>query len=119
MASGATVRDRKKESFWRHLKAQSRCGLSVAALCRRHGLRQYGFYWWRRELARRDAVVPAAFVPVHVMVERPAEERGGIKIVLPCDRRGGRDLLRLVRWGGSKNPPRTGTILAPSGFGTS
>jgi len=92
MANGAAVRDRKKESCWRrHLKAQPQGGLSVAAYCRRHGLREYGFYWWRRELARRDAAVPAAFVPVHVTVERPAaareEERGAIEIVLPGDRR--------------------------------
>src|SRR5665213_880126 len=91
MASGLSVRDRKKESFWRrHIRAQKEGGLSVAAYCRRHGLREYGFYWWRRELARRDAAVPAAFVPVHVMVERPAaasEEQGTIEILLPGDRR--------------------------------
>ncbi len=88
MASGAAVRDRKKESSWRrHVKAQAQSELSVAAYCRRHSLREYGFYWWRRELARRDAAVPAAFVPVHVKVERPTEERGAVEIVLPGDRR--------------------------------
>src|SRR5665213_3266072 len=92
MASGLSVRDRKKESFWRrHLKAQVRSGLSVAGYCRRHGLREHGFYWWRRELARRDAAVPAAFVPVNVTVERPVtareQEREAIEIVLPGDRR--------------------------------
>jgi hypothetical protein len=84
MANGATVRDRKKESSWRrHLKAQAQSELSVAGYCRRHGLREYGFYWWRRELARRDAAMPAAFVPMHVTVERPvaavSEERGTIE----------------------------------------
>jgi transposase-like protein len=108
MASGATVRDRKKESSWRrHLKAQRQGGLSVAAYCRRHGVREYGFYWWRRELARRDAAVPAAFVPVHVTVERPSaeQERGGIEIVLPGDQRVrvtgpavDRRMLRDVLW---------------------
>ena len=110
MASGATVRDRKKESFWRrHLKAQARSGLSVAAYCRRHGLREYGFYWWRRELAQRDAAVPAAFVPVRVAAELPAvaeeQELGGIEIVLPGDRRlrvmgaaVDRRMLRDVLW---------------------
>ena len=90
MASGAMVRDRKKESFWqRHSKAQAHSELSVAAYCRRHGLREYGFYWWRRELSRRDAAVPAAFVPVRVTAELPAvaeeQELGGIEIVLAGD----------------------------------
>jgi transposase-like protein len=82
--------------------------LSVAAYCRRHGLREYGFYWWRRELARRDAAAPAAFVPVQVMAERPAaeaEKQGAIEIVLPGDRRVrvtgaavDRRMLRDVLW---------------------
>jgi hypothetical protein len=100
MASGTTVRDRKKESFWRgHLKAQARGGLSVAAYCRRQSLREHGFYWWRRELAQRDAVAPAAFVPVHVALERPAAaavEQGGIEILLPGDRR-----VRVIGGGGA------------------
>ena len=113
MAGGETVRDQKKESSWRrHLKAQAGGGLSVAAYCRRHGLRAHGFYWWRRELARRDAAAPAAFVPVHVMSERPVavreEEPGAIEIVLPGDRGGrrvrvmgtavDRQMLRDVLW---------------------
>jgi hypothetical protein len=110
MASGTTERDRKKESSWRrHVKAQAGGGLSVSAYCRRHGLREYGFYWWRRELARRDAAVPAAFVPMRVTAELPAvaeeQERGGIEIVLPGDRRVrvmgpavDRRMLRDVLW---------------------
>jgi hypothetical protein len=83
--------------------------MSVAAYCRRHGLREYGFYWWRRELVRRDAAVPAAFVPVRVTAKLPAvaeeQKQGGIEIVLPGDRRVrvtgllvDRRMLRDVLW---------------------
>ena len=106
MASVLSARDRKKESFWRrHIRAQKEGGLSVAAYCRRHGLREYGFYWWRRELARRDAALPAAFVPVQVTAEPPAEKPGALEIVLPGDRRVrvmgavvDRRMLRDVLW---------------------
>lgn len=92
-------RDPAKESFWRQrVLDQASSGLSVRAFCRRHDLKEVAFYWWRRELARRDkeqvevsddgiadrAVKrqPSAFVPVHV-TDAPA--RGGdarIEIVL-------------------------------------
>lgn len=109
MASDLSVRDRKKESSWRrHLKAQREGGLSVAAYCRLGGLPEHGFYWWRRELARRDAAAPAAFVPVNVAAEPAAaleQERGVLEIVLPGDRRVrvtgsavDRRMLREVLW---------------------
>jgi transposase-like protein len=61
--------------------------LSIAAYCRRHGLPEHGFYWWRRELARRD-VQPPAFVPVTVAHQPPVHcEEGQIEIILPGDRR--------------------------------
>ena len=98
MASVLAMRNKKKEAAWRgHVRAQARSGLSVAAYCRRQGLPEHGFYWWRRALVRRDeataeaAVMASGFVPVRVVGEKPAAEPGGsIEIVLPGDRCGGR-----------------------------
>jgi hypothetical protein len=91
----AAQKRRKKESRWRrHIEEQARSGLSIAGYCRRHGLRECGFYWWRRELARRDAQQPpprAAFVPVTVAFREPARIKGGgegrLEILLPGRRR--------------------------------
>ena len=88
MANGAAVRDRKKEARWRGIvRGQASSGLSVRAYCKQHGLREHGFYWWRRELVRRDAAKssrPATFVPVQVVKEEPARgEDGRIEIVWP------------------------------------
>jgi transposase-like protein len=67
MAKMVLARSRKKEAGWRkHIKAQAGSGLPIAAYCRQHDLRAHGFYWWRRELTRRDVDQPAAFVPVTV-----------------------------------------------------
>jgi hypothetical protein len=60
-------RDPSKESFWRRMiRRQADSPLSVGAWCERHALREATFYWWRAELARRDAGL-SAFVPVRVM----------------------------------------------------
>ena len=92
MAQGAAARDLKKEARWRrHMRAQAGGGMSVSAYCRQHGLRTHGFYWWRRELARRDAEPPlhlATFVPVTVATQPPVPAGAGrIEIVLPGGRR--------------------------------
>ena len=96
MASVLAMRNKKKEVAWRgHVQAQARSRLSIAAYCRRHGLREHGFYWWRRALVRRDGAaakmpaVTSSFVPVRVVGEKPVAEPGGsIEIVLPGDRAG-------------------------------
>jgi len=90
MAHGTSRRDPAKESFWRQRVAeQADSGLSVRNFCRQHDLKDVAFYWWRRELARRDtehkplarqnAEPPdvgavgvteknlASFIPIHVM----------------------------------------------------
>ena len=92
MAKMVATRDRKKEAAWRkHISAQAGSGLSVGVYCRQHGLQASGFYWWRRELARRDAeqpFPPATFVPVTVAARTPVSTgRGRIEIILPGDRR--------------------------------
>lgn len=50
----STGRSLEREVFWRgHVEAQSRSGESVRGYCRSQGLSEAGFYFWRRELARR------------------------------------------------------------------
>lgn len=45
-----------REQLWRRLMAKrGRSGLSVRKFCDQEGLRESAFYFWRRELARRDA----------------------------------------------------------------
>jgi hypothetical protein len=39
------------------------------------------FYWWRRELERRDQPQPA-FLPVRVLAEKTAPSTVGIEVVL-------------------------------------
>ena len=106
MAGGEAVRDRKKEASWRrHVGTHAGSGLPVVGYCRRHGLRVHGFYWWRRELARRDALKPPAFVPVTVAAERSAPASAGrVEIVWSGHRRVrvtgsvDRQMLRDVLW---------------------
>jgi hypothetical protein len=74
--------------LWRRrIGDQARSGATVRAFCRRHGLQQPAFYWWRRELERRDAEVArrrernrreaeVAFVPVRVMASSPGPHGG-------------------------------------------
>jgi len=70
MARGKGARDLKKEADWRrHMKAQVGSGLSVGAYCRRHGLPMHGFYWWRREVGRRESGLRDGEKRRSVMVE--------------------------------------------------
>lgn len=63
-------RDPKKEAFWRRtIGRQPGSGMSVRAWCSRHSVRESSFYWWRRQLARRDASAPA-LVPVRVTADQ-------------------------------------------------
>lgn len=74
---GLTRRVRSRHAAWRRrLSEWKRSGLSQAAFCRRHGLREQQFSWWKQRLgSRRPArtatkakVAPksAAFVPVQL-----------------------------------------------------
>jgi hypothetical protein len=74
--------------------------MSVRAWCRKYALRETSFYWWRRQLARRDARAPV-LVPVRVTADRSASDAldvsagigplSRIEIVLPARRR-----IRLI-----------------------
>src|SRR5690349_849870 len=90
MAHGAAVRDPNKERRWRKIVRRWGEGESVRTHCRKHGVNEASFYWWRRELARRDAATTTAFVPV--MIEQPvAVQRVNGLVIELC---GGR-VLRL------------------------
>ena len=48
------------ERRWRErLREFERSGSSVREFCRLHGLQEYTFFWWRRELARRNRLRPS------------------------------------------------------------
>ena len=89
-------RDPKKEAFWRRvINRRPSSGMSVRAWCGKHALRESSFYWWRTQLARRDAKAPA-LVPVRVTADRSATDAfdrsavsgslSRIEIVLPDQR---------------------------------
>jgi hypothetical protein len=94
---GGKRRDPAREKFWRRaIRQQRRSGLSVRDFCRREGLRDWTFRWWRQELARRDHERPAAlpgeptetapvFLPVRVVDPEAVALRTAppIEIVLP------------------------------------
>ena len=83
------ARDLQKEAAWRRrLRRQAESGQSVRAWCRKHRVTETAFYWWRRELARRDAEDSAAsFVPVHVTETPAGDGDASIEIVLTDGRR--------------------------------
>ena len=110
--------DARKEKFWRRMVGgQARSGRTIRDWCRKHGLNEPAFYWWRARLARtermrrprksrpfaarptplcsplRDAPWAGmgqqgqAFVPIRVSAEEAPGADGSIEIVLREDRR--------------------------------
>ena len=98
---GGKRRDPARERFWRRaIRQQRQSGLAVPEFCRREGLKDGAFRWWRQELARRDQQpspdprgVPEAdttdaapaFLPVRVVDLEAVSTRSAppIEIVLP------------------------------------
>ncbi len=79
--------DRKKEVFWRRvIRRQPDSGMSVRAWCRKHSVRESSFYWWRTQLARRDAHAPA-LVPVRITADRSASDAFDLSAVSGADSR--------------------------------
>jgi transposase-like protein len=71
-----------RERLWRRVVARwFRSGLTVRSFCQAEGLNQATFYWWRRELARRDQPKPA-FLPVRVLAEKTGPHAAGVEVVL-------------------------------------
>jgi transposase len=97
-------RDEGKERYWRRVLAQWQDNqpTTVRAFCVAQGISQPLFYWWRREIQRRDRDRPQ-FLPVRVIPETPAPESDGsaIEVVLGSGRclrvRPGFDRATLVR----------------------
>lgn len=74
-------RDGGRERRWRSVVARfGRCRLSVREFCRREGVPESVFYFWRRTLGERDAESRAkssvpAFLPLAIQrVERAVSE---------------------------------------------
>jgi hypothetical protein len=93
MVNDRALRGVNKEAAWRgHVMAQAGGVSSVRAYCATRGLGENSFYWWRRELARRDATRSPTFVPVTVVAQAQTppptgDPEGRIEIVLSGDRR--------------------------------
>jgi hypothetical protein len=61
---GGRQRDPARERSWRRtIRRQQRSGLNVRDFCRREGLKDGTFRWWRQELARRDRQIAGTAVP--------------------------------------------------------
>lgn len=57
MAAKVHKRVPAKEQFWREtVKAQTQSRQSIREFCREHELAESAFYFWRRELQKRDAI---------------------------------------------------------------
>lgn len=89
MASGTS-----RESFWRRMICrQAESGLSIRSWCRSNRLAEPTFYWWRKELSRRDAArgdheaEQTKFIPLRVMEDESSTPNGAIEIVLADQRR--------------------------------
>ncbi len=97
-----SVRDGSKEQYWRQVLAGWRSsGLSGRAYCHLRGISLPSFYWWRREIARRDSA-GIQFLPVRVVPDAmPPHGDGAIEVVLTNQRclrvRPGFDRATLVR----------------------
>ena len=117
MAKGKSA-DRGREQRWRRVvRQQGRSGGSIRAFCRTKGIKESAFYFWRRELLRRDGrrkrreapSVEARFLPVTVVPEEAGPEGGRIEIVLsggprvcltgPVDRRALAEVLAVLSVG--------------------
>ena len=65
-------RDPELERQWRERMARWQAsGLTVREFCRRHGLLETSFYYWKRELRKRDAAAPATLKSCSVKKPRP------------------------------------------------
>jgi hypothetical protein len=109
MAKGG-VRDGQREAVWRRvMQGQGGSGLTIREFCHKSKVPESAFYFWRRELERREARRRGAepekhpqrsrrsrqrrsssapgFVPVNLAQEAPVQVRGGIEIELAGGRR--------------------------------
>jgi hypothetical protein len=113
MAKGK-ARDKGKEAYWQQkLREHSQSGLPIRAFCRQQKLAETAFYFWRREIARRQCERRpkprrrrALFVPVRVTAEAQSPPGGEMAIALadgrrihltpPVDKQSLRDILAVM-----------------------
>jgi hypothetical protein len=70
------ARDSKKEVRWRKIVgAQRRSGQTVRQYCREKDLAESAFWFWKRELARRDAEKPTLYPGVRHLKRRKGRQR--------------------------------------------
>jgi transposase len=77
-------RDPRKEAHWRRqLRKQKASGLSVREFCQQAGLAESAFYYWRREIERRDREGNGVGKPAFVAVEvRTPTQASAIEVTL-------------------------------------
>jgi transposase-like protein len=88
------------EKWRRRIAEQRESELSIAAFCRRHGLTQVSFHYWKRRLRDEPATpAPSRFLPISVIdsalsvtIERP----DGLVLRVPCDERALGLVLRVL-----------------------
>lgn len=95
-------RDLKREQIWRrHLEQQRTSGVTVRAYCLTNALRETSFFYWKKEIAKRDreaspsaatttastATAVPAFVPVAVIHSPRDRTESAIEIRLSCGHR--------------------------------
>jgi hypothetical protein len=121
---GGKRRDPARERFWRRtIRDQQRSGLSVRDYCKREGLKDGAFRWWRQELPRRDrkaSVNPSGSLAFPSVCHYNGRHACGAFSdflarchtgLSPAPARGDSDLL------GSSHPPSTMPGLSPAGPG--
>jgi transposase-like protein len=73
---GGRGRDRRREARWRRIiREHGRSGLGVREFCRRGKLTETAFYFWRRELQRREGERHEAEHLSGVASAKPEEQR--------------------------------------------
>lgn len=111
----SSSRQPRREHWRALLEAQRRSGLSLAAFCRRRGLRTGTLSFWKWKLAREVEAgagrgARASFVPIQLSVPAPSREPGAppadlseLEIALTDG--------RLVRVRGRVDPRWLGAVL--------
>ena len=66
-----------RQQFWQMvMEARKESGLSVAAFCKKEGISEAAFYYWRKKLAgggsKPNRQVPPAFIEVALPQSNPA-----------------------------------------------
>jgi transposase-like protein len=80
-----------KEQFWRNIVASFEPGReTIRGFCKRLGIGEQAFYWWRRQLRHREQAPTSAGIFVPVRITPTASKGVPIEVRLP-----GARILRL------------------------